>query len=186
GHVHELAERLLGDLPRGDYTPAPLPPLQPTKPAVVIAEQKLPTNYIESTFAGPGWRDPASFAARVAMRLLHEREFKEVRTKRNLSAAPAAFFDNSMWITRGALYVTAVDPNATMKVMIDELHALRDQPVPEKELTSTKSLLLTSYFMRGESTDGLAELLAIWEVEGGDWRGFVQFPERIRAVTAAD
>ena len=86
----------------------------------------------------------------------------------------------------GLLYVTAVDPNTTIKVMYDELKRIQSEPVPEKELAGSKSLFLTSYLMENEPTDGQGSMLARAQLLGGDWHLAKTLPERIRAVKAAD
>jgi predicted Zn-dependent peptidase len=120
----------------------------------------------------------------VAMSLLRYRLFEEVRTKRNLSYAPSAGLGGSS-VPTGYLYVTAVDPNATMKVMLDEAKRLRDQPISDKELAGTKATFLTGYLMQNESTEGQAGMLADAELLGGDFRLARTLPDRIRAVTPA-
>ncbi len=185
-HVIDTATAALGDLPRGSFTATPTPPwVPPTAGAVTVLEQKLPTNYIKALFPGPDWRDPAFMVANVAMRTLGFREFKEVRTKRNLSYAPNASFRYGSDITQGELYVTAVDPIATMKVMLDEARRLRDEPVPAAELEATKARMLSGIFMASESPADQATQLASAQLHGGDWHLVRTLQDRVRAVTAA-
>ena len=150
-----------------------------------MTEQKLPTNYLLAMFSGPTWRDPDFVVARVARATLGQREFKEVRTKRNLSYAPAAWLAWNRELPTGALYVTAVDPVATMKVMLDQAKRLRDEPVPEGELEATKATMLTGIFMRSESPADQATQLAMLQIHAGDWRMVRTLQDRVRAVTAA-
>jgi predicted Zn-dependent peptidase len=185
GRVIAAAGRALGDLPRGSYAARPLPALASRPGSVAITEQKLPTNYILAMFPGPTWSDPDFFAARVAMTALGQREFKEVRTKRNLSYAPGAWLEWNRNLPTGALYVTAVDPVATMKVMLDEARRLRDEPIPEHELAATKATMLTAAFVGGEAPADQAAQLAGAQIHGGDWRLVRSLPDRVRAVTAA-
>ena len=186
GHVIDAASRALGDLPRGSYQARRLPAL-PAAPrgTVAVTEQKLPTHYVMAMFPGPGWRDPDFIAARVAMTTLGQREFKEVRTKRNLSYAPGAWLDWNRELPTGTLYVTAVDPVATMKVMLDEARRLRDEPIPERELAATKATMLTAAFTQGEAPADQASQLAHAQLNAGDWRLVRSLPDRVRAVTAA-
>jgi zinc protease len=182
--VIAAASQALAALPRGSYPARPLPPLPGRPGSVSIVEQKLPTNYIIALFPGPSWRDPDFIAARVAMSTLGLREFKEVRTKRNLSYAPGAWLDWNRELTTGALYVTAVDPVTTMKVMLDEARRLRDEPIPERELAGTKATLLTGAFLAGEAPADQATELGYAQLLGGDWRLVRSLPDRVRAVTA--
>jgi zinc protease len=182
-HVIEAVQKAFGTLPRGAYQGAPFPAIAFDKPAVAVHEKKLETNYIQGGFPAPGWRDADRPDAMVAMSLLRYRLFEEVRTKRNLSYAPGAGLGGSTTVPTGFLYVTAVDPNTTLKVMFDEVKKLRGEPISAKDLAGTKATFLTQYLMQNESTDGQASMLADAELLGGDWRLARTLPERIRAVT---
>jgi zinc protease len=183
--VIAAASHALGPLPRGNYQARPLPALPNRAGSVAIIEQKLPTNYILALFPGPRWRDADFMAARIGMSTLGLREFKEVRTKRNLSYAPGAWLDWNREMPTGAIYVTAVDPVTTMKVMLDEAKRLRDEPIPERELAGTKATMLTGAFLGGEAPADQAALLARAQLLGGDWRLVRSLPDRVRAVTPA-
>jgi zinc protease len=184
-HVIEKVKGAFGALPRGSFDAAPFPRIAFDKPAVALTEKKLATNYIQGAFPAPGWRDADHPDAMVAMSLLRFRLFEEVRTKRNLSYAPGAGLGGGSSVPTGYLYVTAVDPNTTMKVMLDEAKKLQNEPVSDKELAGTKATFLTNYLMQNESTDGQAAMLAEADLLGGDWKLARTLPERIRAVTAA-
>ncbi|MFO0588231.1 MAG: pitrilysin family protein [Polyangiaceae bacterium] len=184
-HVIEKVKAAFGDLPRGDYQDAPFPALKLDKPALQVVERKLDTNYIEGVFAAPSWSAPDFPDAVVAMNILQYRVFEEVRTKRNLSYAPSASFAISTSLPQGVLYVTAVKPDDTIKVMFDEVKKLQNEAVADKDLTATKSVYLTHYLMRNEETSGQASMLGTALLLGGDWKLSRTLPERIRAVTPA-
>jgi zinc protease len=185
-HVRELVRGTLGKLPRGSFEREVLPKPQFKAPKAVITAEALPTNYIEASFIGPGWQDAEFAAGILGMRILSNRVWEEVRTKRNLSYAPSAQFRWSSDVTRGALYVTTVDPNATMEVMLAEARRLANEPVPAHVIKNGKSLFLTSHLMSNEATGDQASWLAMCDLVGGDWRLSRTLPDRIRAVTAAD
>jgi predicted Zn-dependent peptidase len=174
----------LGDLPRGAYTEQPLPPFHSDHGSLTVVEQKLPTNYILAVTPGPRWNDPDFYAMWVGMGALHTREFKEVRTKRNLSYAPAAFMRLSGEPMIG-LYVTAVDPITTMGVMLGEAKRLRDEPLPADELEAGKAQLLTETMMGTQSPMGQVGNLAVAQMLGGDWRLLNDLPGHVKGVTAA-
>ena len=185
GDVLAKARGAFGGLPRGGFRETPLPSVSFDGPKLRTEARPLPTNYIQSGFPAPTARDPEHAAARVTMSLLGYREFQEVRTRRNLSYAPRAWFSSGR-LSRGVLYVTATDPAATMKVMFDEARKLRSEPVPEKELTGIKETLLTGLLTENESTDGQAALLARAQLLAGDFREEKRLIQKIRAVTAGD
>jgi predicted Zn-dependent peptidase len=183
--VTDQARTRLGDLPRGAYIDSAMPAWTTAKGEVTIVEDKLPTNYIQAVFPGPSMRDPDYATAMVAMSVLGYRLFEEVRTKRNLSYAPGARFARGEAVTHASLYVTAVDPVATMTVMLGEARRLRDEPVPDKDLAGTKAMLKTSEVSSKEAPSDQAWELGQAQVVGGDWRLVRTLPDRVQSVTAA-
>jgi predicted Zn-dependent peptidase len=185
-HVMRAATDALGDLPHGHYEDTPMPDWSVAHGATTIVEAKLPTNYIEAVFPGPRWRDPDFAAAWVCMTALRHREFDQVRTKRNLSYAPSAYLTTNSALPVGGLYVTAVDPIATMKVMLDEARGMREQAMGPVELAGIKSTLVTQLYFGEETPGDQALRLARAELYAGDWRLARTLAERVRAVTAAE
>lgn len=184
-HVIEKVRGAFGRLPRGTYVGAPFPALAFTSPTLVTVTRKLATNYIEGAFPAPAMKEPDYADAMVAMNYLHYRFFEEVRTKRNLSYAPAARLGGSTTVPIGYLYVTAVDPNTTVRVMFDEVKHLQEAAISNKALESTKSVFLTSFLMANETTDGQASMLAEAQILGGDWRIARNLPSLVQAVTTS-
>ncbi len=182
--VIEAADHYFGQLP-ATYRETKLPALAERHGRVTAFEQKLPTNYISALTTGPAWDSPDFFPAWVGMVTLQRREFEEVRTKRNLSYAPSAFFNAIVQYPTAQLYVTAVDPVATMKVMLAEAKRLRDEPIPATELEGDKSTFVTGSLMRRETAQGQASYLAYAQLIGGDWHLLENMAEKIHAVTPA-
>jgi len=185
-HVVEQVRATFGALPRGDYREAPLPAVAFDKPSLAVLEQKLPTNYCQSVFIAPGYADADYAAGLMAMSVLTDRLFEEIRTKRNLSYAPSARLSSSLSIGLGMLYVTAVDADAARKVTLDEVKRLQNEVVPAKEITSAKSTFLTGYLMENESMSGQAGMLGRALLIGHDWHLARTLPDKIEAVTAAE
>lgn len=184
-HVRGLVKTAFGSLPRGTFQAAPLPVPKFDKARLEVTKAELPTNYIQASFIGPSWNDAELPAGIVAMTILGNRVWEEVRTKRNLSYAPNAGLRWSGEVTRGTLYVTAVDPNTTFKVMLDEAKKLAETPVSDKDLASAKSQFLTSHVTQNESTDGQASWLGMTDLVGGDYKLSRTLPDRIKALTPA-
>ena len=185
-HVLDQVKTAFANVPRGSYVDTPIPPLHYASAHVVGDAFKLPTNYIQSTFAGPAWKDPDFATMRLTMSLLGQRVFDEVRTKRNLSYAPNAYFNYGLNATFGVMYVTTVDPNATMKVMFDETRRLQTEVIPAKELEGTKAVYISSLTASHETVDGLAYELSDAILLGGDYHLANTFAERVKKVSADD
>ncbi len=184
--VFARARRALGSLPTGDPLPPPPPALSFSKPRLEVESRRLPTNFILALFAGPSWQSPDFAAARLGTAVLADREFLEVRTKRNLSYAAFANLDVSRPQSFGALYVSAVDPAAALPVMEGVAKDLASRAVPDKELAGYRSTFLTRHLEGQQTTDGAAGRLVEAQLLGGDWHLVRTLPERIRKTTAQD
>lgn len=182
----EQAKKSFGALPRGDYQAQTLPPLKIEAPSVFVVNEKLPTNYITGVFLAPTWQAPEYATALVAMNAFRNRLWDEVRTKRNLSYAPSAGITMNSFVPRGSIYVTAVDANTTVKVMLDEARKLAAQPMPADELNGAKEVFRTSFVSQHETSEGQAGMLMRAQLYGGDWRLSEKIPDRIKAVTPED
>ncbi len=174
-----------GKLPRGDYKEAPLPNFDFSKPTLDITSKNLPTNYIQGVFNAPTINNPDFYAMRVATTILRDRVFEEVRVKRNLSYAPSADM-GSMGINSGNIYVTAVDANQAVSVMLDEINSLKTTKVDDQDISGVTGQFLTTYFIAQETNAAQAAELARYELIGGGWRNSFGFLDQVKKVTPAD
>ncbi len=174
-----------GKLPRGNYKPQPPPQLSFTSSTVDVTTRDLPTNYIQGMFAAPPITSPDIYPMRVAASLLRDRVFEEVRVKRNLSYAPDAFL-RSQSANTGGLYVTAVDANQAVRVMLNEITRLQREPIGPDDINAVIAQFLTNYYIGQETNAAQAAELAQYELIGGGWRNSLMFLEKLRAVTPAD
>ncbi|CAN5353207.1 pitrilysin family protein [soil metagenome] len=180
------AREKFGALPRGDYSDTPLPAPKFTKPRLVAEARTLPTTYMQGWFTMPAAGAPDYAAARVAMNHMWDQLFQEVRTKRNLSYAPAAGASVNQAGGMGMVGVTAVDPATTWQVIVDQLRLLQSTPLSPAVLAGSKATFLTNFLAASETTDGQADLLANWQLLAGDWKLSRSFMEQVRAVSAED
>ena len=183
--VRSLVESSFGKLPRGNYKPGVVPQLAFDKSSVEITPRELPTNYIQGLFTAPSLTSPDIYAMRIASSLLRDRVFEEVRVKRNLSYAPDAFL-RTQAANVGGLYVTAVDANQSVRVMLSEIQRLQTEPVNGTEIHAVIAQYLTTYYLGQETNAAQAGELAQYELIGGGWRNSVDFLEKLTAVTPAD
>ena len=183
--VRRMVETSFGKLPRGNYKEPSVPPLSFPASTVTVTPREIPTNYITGVFSAPTLTSPDIYPLRIASSILQNRVFVEVRSKRNLSYAPDAFL-GSQAANTGGIYVTAVDANQAVKVMLDEIGRLQREEVTGDELIATTQHFLTRYYLGQETNGAQAGELAQAELIGGGWRNSSQFIERLRAVTAAD
>lgn len=174
-----------GKLPRGDYKAQPLPALNFGEPTLDVTSRTLPTNYIQGVFNAPALGNPDYYAMRVATAMLRERVFEEVRVKRNLSYAPSA--DLGLLSSNTAnIYVTAVDANQAITVMLDEINKLKQQSVNSEEISGVTGQFLTTYYLGQETNVAQAAELARYELTAGGWRNSFEFLNRVREVKPED
>jgi zinc protease len=161
------------------------PALSAITPDVVVVTRELPTNYITGFFAAPAPSSSDYAALRVATDILSDRLFEEVRTKRNLTYSVSAGLSNRA-INWGSLYVTAVDPDTTLKVIFNEVRRLQREPLPASTLAENVNTFLTRFWITQQSNMGQAQQLGLFELLGGGWQNLERFVEAVRRVTPAD
>jgi zinc protease len=172
-------------MPVGNYHPPSLQPLVFSAPSVAVTTRDIPTNYIQGTYAAPSMTSPDIYAMRVATAILRNRVFEEVRVKRNLSYAPDASL-NEYGANTGGIYVTAVDANQAVTVMLGEIAKLKAEDISGDEIKATSQSFLTSHYLDQETNAAQAGELARYELVGGGWRNSAVLLDRLRAVTPQD
>jgi zinc protease len=171
-----------GKLPKGNYKPQFPAMVKHAGVDLQTQQQSLPTNYIIGYFAAPSIREADYYPMSMAMSVLQQRVWEEVRTKRNLSYAPSAFFQN-MFANCANLYVTAVQPDTTIKVMLAEVKRLQSEPISAKELRDKINVFLTSYYLQNETNASQAAFLARYELAGLGWQQSEKFVDNMKKVT---
>jgi zinc protease len=183
--VKQLVTASFGKLPKGTYKIETVPALAFDKSSVEITPRELPTNYVQGLFSAPSLTSPDIYAMRIASSMLRDRVFEEVRVKRNLSYAPDAFL-RTQAANVGGLYVTAVDANQSIRVMLAEISRLQNEPVSADDIHGVIAQYLTTYYLGQETNAAQAGELAQYELIGGGWRNSIDFLEKLQAVTPAD
>ena len=183
--IRDRVAATFGKLPRGSYKSESVPALAFDKSTVEVTPRELPTNYIQGLFTAPSLTSPDIYPMRVASSMLRDRVFEEVRVKRNLSYAPDAFL-RTQAANVGGLYVTAVDANQSIRVMLSEISRLQTEPVSAEDIHAVIAQYLTTYYLGQETNAAQAGELAQYELIGGGWRNSVDFLEKLNAVTPAD
>ncbi|REJ76378.1 MAG: insulinase family protein [Acidobacteria bacterium] len=176
--------RSLGNLPEGKYEPVKVPEISITKPALDVTRRQLPTNYVQGVFNAPGLGHADYYPMKIAIALLQARVFQEVRVERQLSYAPNAEL-NSNAANTGFIYVTTVDPNEAVSVMLGEMENLKTRAENPRLLSSISGHFLTLHYIDQETNGAQAREMAKYELIGGGWRNAFGFLEKVKAVTPA-
>ncbi len=174
-----------GKLPRGDYRPGLLPELSFAASTVEVTGRDLPTNYVQGVFTAPGLAAPDVYPMRVAVSILQNRLFVEIRVKRNLSYAPEAFLWNQGSNLSG-ISVSSTDANQSVRIMLDEIARLQREPISQDDFKGTVQHYLTRYYLGQETNAAQAGELVQSELLGGGWRNSAVFMDKLSAVTPAD
>jgi zinc protease len=174
-----------GSLPATGGTARTAPPAAPGVEALEIADREIPTNYIRGQFRAPSLDDPDYPAMQAAITTLSWRLLEEVRTKRNLSYAVGAGMSQRK-ANYGLLYVTAVDPDTTIKVMFHEVDRLQNETMTPEAVGEFINPYLTGYWMGQETNMEQGSMLATYEVVGGGWKNSLDFQGKLRSVTPED
>lgn len=172
----------LGKLPRGKYKETKYPALDFKEATLNVTERPLPTNYVKGIFTAPAINSPDYYAMRIATAILQSRVFQEVRVNRQLSYAPNAELD-SWAVNTGNIYVTAVDANQAVKVMLDEIGEMKNNLTNQEYLSAISGHFLTVHYIDQETNAAQVRELAQYELIGGGWRNAFNFLEGIRSVT---
>nr|MDQ3043283.1 insulinase family protein [Acidobacteriota bacterium] len=174
-----------GKLPRGNYKESPYPTLDFSKGTLDITSRPLPTNYVQGVFNAPSLNSPDYYAMRVAIAILQSRVREEVREKRQLSYAPDA--NLGLYLSNTAnIYVTAVDANQAVSVMLNEINKLKTTSINDDAIDGIAGFFLTVYYIDQQTNAAQAGELAKYELIGGGWRNAFGFLDKIRQVTPAE
>ena len=149
-----------------------------------IQEREIATNYMRGIFTSPPEGTRESLAMRIAMSILSDRLFIEIRTKRNLSYAPAAYMA-SLFDPYCVLYVSTTNPNLAVQVMMDELSKIKTEGFKDSELRNKKETFLTGYYMGQETNSAQASTLGVFFMRG-DWRKALTFKDDVYSLTTAE
>jgi predicted Zn-dependent peptidase len=178
-------EASLAKLPMGD-NPKKIPLKPITEDSHTIEHRDIATNYIRGLMSGPLKTSPDAVVMQVAMNILGDRYFEELRTKRSLSYAPAAFFASGVMANPySVIYISTLDPKQSMQVMVDEINSVKSQGFEASELTNTKQTFLTYHYMGLETSSSQSNSLGMAEISG-DWEMAETFTDKVNAITLKD
>ena len=174
-----------GKLEKGNYQPVKLPEVMHNEPSIKILNKELPTNYIQGTYSAPSRGTEDGYTMLILNSILRDRVWEEVRTKRSLSYAPSSFY-RANFSNYGAIYVTAVDPDTTIKVMRAELEKIKNDPVTDIELKNKVRQFITFYYLGNETNQAQANSLAFYELSGVGYKAVKDFLNHINRITPKD
>ena len=180
-----MVKASFGKLPVGDFQSLKYPVIEHQVPSIKVVNRDLPTNYIQGSFPAPTFGTKDYITMLIASSILRDRLFQEVRTNRGLSYAPAAGQSNR-FSNFGFIYVTAVNPDTTIKVMRAEVEKMKTEEVKNSELINKVNVMITRYYLGNETNASQANILAAYELSGVGYAESAKFKEYMQHVTTED
>ena len=184
--VRRKAEVSFGKIPKGSYKESQMPGFTAAgKPELKITDRPVATTYIRGTFAAPPLDHPDYAAMTIAINILQQLFFQEVRVKRNLSyGADATLL--AQGANSGFISVTTAKPNEALRVMLDQVDFLTRQTILPEGLKPIVGGFLTTYYMKLETNDAQVGRLAEYELLGGGWQRALGWIDQVGKVTPED
>jgi zinc protease len=184
--VKRKVEASFGKLQRGEYKHEAPPAFAKASTAdFQVVERPVATNYIRGSFAAPPLESSDYAPFSIAVNILQQLFFQEVRVKRNLTYGADATL-----LTNGAnsafISVTTPKPNEAVRVMFDQIDFMQRQIIREEGLKAIISGFLTNYYNTLEDNGSQAGKLAEYELLGGGWRRDQTWIDEVSKVTPED
>lgn len=189
GNVTEadLKQRItssLASLPTGK--PNKGEPRLELKPQATIENRDIPTNYIRGIMSAPSLNEKEGVPMMLAMSIMRDRFFVELRTKRSLTYAPSAGYASTVFNNPYAMfYASSTDPKQTLQVMIEQINDVKNKGFKDKELKDMKESFLTEHFLGLETNDSQTMELGLAEV-GGSWKKAETFMSDVEKTSTQD
>ncbi|NEN24081.1 insulinase family protein [Cryomorpha ignava] len=185
--VEDLKKKItesLANLPKGKPAAVAQNDSQ-VKEGLSVENRELETNYILGIFDAPKRGTEEAVENDLAMSILGDRFFEELRTKRSLSYAPAASRTGNMAHPMNIVYISTTDPEQSLQVMVDEINKVKKDGFTEKELAGKKQSYLTRYYMGQETNSSIAMGLGVNEMNGG-WEKMDTYTKEILETDVSD
>lgn len=151
-----------------------------------IVDREIATNYIRGYMSAPTMSEEDGVAMLLAMSILRDRYFVELRTKRSLTYAPGAGYANGIVNNPyNYIYISTTEPKISIEVMVDELKKLKKDGFSQEELINKKQGFLTSYYMGQETLSSQTRAYGTAELKGG-WEMAEEFTASVNDLTLDD
>ncbi len=158
-------------------------PVLITKGGHFIEDRDIATNYIRGMMSAPTKETAEGTVMQLGMSIMGSRFFLELRTKRSLSYAPAAFYSGGILLNPyNTIYISTQDPKQSMQVMTDIINDIKKNGFLPEELTDKKQGFLTNYYMGQQTTSEQSLTLGMYEIISS-WKVAEQLPEQVNNTT---
>jgi predicted Zn-dependent peptidase len=193
--VFPIIEKYFGTIPAGPK-PEPLTTVEPQQFAereVILRENSQPL-YLEG-YHRPDIHDPDDAVYDVISDLMSEgrtsRLYRALVRDKKIAAVAAGFsgFPGSKYPSLFSFFAVPVPghtPDELAQAIHQEIDRLKTQDVTDEELAMVKTRAKANLIRGLADNEGLAEQLAYFQTNYGDWRELFRNVERLDKVTKAD
>ncbi len=194
--VRRWAEQYFGQLrsPQRAETPAPIPEVAPRGGGVI--ENRAPSQpWLVEVYPMPARQDPDYQTVAVIQALLSRGRLgwlnDELVDRQRLALDVDTFYGYPGSRYPSLFVVTAAPaPGVTLPrlegAIAAQLDRLRNQPVASEDLDRVKRQMQLDQLRSLSSNASLAQMLAQYQAQTGDWQGLFEDLRRLQAVTPAD
>ena len=181
----DLTARIKSSFSKMGYgSPAPASyKLLITKGGEIIIDRDIATNYLMGIMSSPSLAVDEGVYMDMAMDILYDRYFVELRTKRSLSYAPSARYNrNAVSNPYSYIYISTLDPKKSIGVMVEILDSVKRSGFTEKELKDKRQTYLTDYYLKMETS--AAQAYSLGRAESAGWWKFDEsFSNKVNAAS---
>src|SRR6266404_3130631 len=117
---------------RGDYKANAAPTLKFT-PAARVVSRGITSTYVEGSYAGPAFSSSDFAALQLAVSVLRDRAFTDLRIQHGLSYSPTAEL-RSQSASVGSIYFATTDVNQATDLFLKQITKLKKDPVSADDL----------------------------------------------------
>lgn len=183
--LETLLEKYFVNLPEGRRMNEIVEAFENETSQVHFVEFDAPTTYFMAKFSAPNLASEDYPALAIATQILDNKLFEEVRTKRGLTYSVYAGVGNSR-INSGTFYVSSIQPEQAVEVMLEEIKKMQAAPVSKEEIELQVRKFLSGWYSGRETRSAQASIFELYEVLGIGWENSNSFIDRASRVTPED
>lgn len=181
-YLKEKLEEHFGKTARKQYLNLSLPAFLKGDKHFTSFESNLPTHYILGKFDIPPINDEDYASVKMGLKILSQRLWEEIRTKRGLTYAVTSAAASSA-TNYGYVYLNTTNIPKSMSVIFTEFDKIKNEDIDPKELKASKAVYKTQYFMSIEPNSSQAAYLALGEIYLGDYKKRNYIMDQIEKTT---
>jgi predicted Zn-dependent peptidase len=180
--IREMSRRLL---PRTSQECSNLLGRAETEEKFAYVHLEIPNTYVRGVFRTPGMDNPDYYAACIALDILSDTLWEEVRTKRNMAYSVGSGL-SSRRDNYGIVVVTTNTPDEALNVIKSVIEKMKGEGVSAERVEEVVNGYITSFYLSNENTLSQAFQLGAWELNGGGWEKSFEFVDNLHKVKPED